>query len=80
MGEFGLDVHDALDVEAERGRLQREMTRVQEEIDKLWKKINSRDFVSRAPSEIVEETRSRHRELLEKHHKLESSLQHLPLP
>ncbi len=77
-GEFGLDVHDALNVEYERERLQKEMARVTDEIDKLWKKINSEDFLSRAPEEVVMENRTRHSELIEKFNKLESNFNHLP--
>jgi valyl-tRNA synthetase len=79
LGEFGLDVHDAIDVAAERDRLQKEMVRVDEEIDKVWKKINSPEFVSRAPEEVVSEIRTRHEELIEKLRKLKSNLGHLPL-
>jgi valyl-tRNA synthetase len=55
------------------------MARVREEIDKVWQKINSREFVSRAPEEVVADNRTRHEELTEKLRKLESSLGHLPL-
>ena len=79
LGEFGLDVHDALNVEAERERLQKEMARVREEIDRVWNKINSQDFIARAPEDIVADNRARHSELLDKLQKLESNLNHLPL-
>ena len=79
LGEFGLDVHDAINVESERDRLHKEMSRVKLDIDKVWEKINSQDFISRAPEEVVAESRARHQELLEKLHKLESNLSHLPL-
>lgn len=79
LGEFGLDVHDAINIAAERERLNKEAIRVREEIDKVLKKINSKDFVSRAPEDVVLENRERHSELLEKLRKLESNLGHLPL-
>jgi valyl-tRNA synthetase len=78
LGEFGLDVQDAINAEAERERLNKEMVRVKDEIDKVREKINSQDFVSRAPEEVVSENRTRHNELLEKLRKLESNLSHLP--
>jgi valyl-tRNA synthetase len=80
LGDFGLDVQDAIDVKSERERLEKEMARVKGEIDKIWKKINSREFLSRAPEEVVMENRTRYSELLEKLHKLESNLNQLPLP
>jgi valyl-tRNA synthetase len=79
LGEFGLDVQDALNIESERERLQKEMERVASEIDKVWKKMNSREFLSRAPEEVVTEIRTRHSGLIERLHKLESNLHHLPL-
>jgi valyl-tRNA synthetase len=79
LGEFGLDIHDALNIGNERERLQKDITRTGDEIDKVLKKLNSPEFVSRAPEEIVVEIRSRHDELCEKLRKLESNLNHLPI-
>jgi valyl-tRNA synthetase len=79
LGEFGLDVHDALNIEAERDRLQKEIARIKDEIDKLMRKINSQEFLSRAPEEVVAENRTRHGELLERYRKLEANLSRLPL-
>ncbi len=79
LGEFGLDVHDAINLKSERERLQKEMARVKEEIDKLLKKLNNQDFLARAPEEIIVENRARHNELLERFHKLESNINNLPL-
>jgi valyl-tRNA synthetase len=78
LGEFGLDVHDAINIESERDRLNKEMARVKDEMDKVWRKISSPDFLSRAPEEIVQENQSRHEELRERFRKLESNLNHLP--
>jgi valyl-tRNA synthetase len=79
LGEFGLDVQDAINVDSERLRLQKEIERVKKEIDKVWKKLNSQEFLSRAPQNIVSENRTRHKELLERYQKLDSNLNHLPL-
>ncbi len=79
IGGFGLDIQDAVDVNAERERLQKEISRLGKEIDKVWKKLNSQEFLARAPQEIVIENRTRHSELLEKYQKLEANLKHLPI-
>jgi valyl-tRNA synthetase len=79
LGEFGLDVHDAINVESERARLQKEIARTREEIDKLWSKLNSPDFLARAPEDVVNESRARHSELSEKLRKIETNLSHLPV-
>jgi valyl-tRNA synthetase len=78
LGEFGLDVHGAINVESERDRMNKEMVRVQGEIEKILQKLNSQDFISRAPEEIVLEIRNRHEEMRERLRKLESNLTHLP--
>jgi valyl-tRNA synthetase len=78
MGEFGIDIHGAIDVGKERARLQKEITRAKDDIDKVWNKINSPEFAARAPEAVVLENRTRHGELCEKLRKLESNLGHLP--
>jgi valyl-tRNA synthetase len=78
LGEFGLDIQGAIDIKSERERLQKELVRVTAEIDKILKKINSHEFISRAPREIVLENRNRHEELVERYKKIESNLSHLP--
>jgi valyl-tRNA synthetase len=79
LGEFGLDVQDAINIQAERERLKKEAIRIESEIEKILKKINSQDFLARAPEEIVAENRERHQELVERLHKIESNLSHLPV-
>jgi valyl-tRNA synthetase len=79
LGEFGLDVRDAIDVRSERDRLQKELQRVKADIDKILSKLNSDDFIARAPEDVVAENRTRHAELVERSRKLESNLKQLPL-
>jgi valyl-tRNA synthetase len=79
LGEFGLDVHDAINLKAESERLQKEMARVKEEIEKSLKKLNSEEFLARAPEEIIMEIRARYNESIERFQKLESNLKNLPL-
>ncbi len=78
LGEFGLEVFDAINLEAERGRLEKNLVRLQSEVEKINKKLNSQEFVSRAPEEVIADNRARHAELLKKLQKLESNLNHLP--
>ncbi len=77
-GEFGLDLEGAIDFKVERERLQKEMARVKGEIQKIVKKLNSHEFMDRAPEEVVTESRARHADLLEKFGHLESNLNQLP--
>jgi valyl-tRNA synthetase len=79
LGEFGLDVHDAINIAAERERMLKEVGKVKDEIGKILGKLNRPDFVERAPEAIVAENRARHDELLDRQRKLESNLARLPL-
>jgi valyl-tRNA synthetase len=79
LGEFGLDVHDAINLRSENERLQKELARVKEEIEKILKKLNNEEFMARAPEEVISENRARHAELFERSHKLESNIKALPL-
>jgi valyl-tRNA synthetase len=79
LGEFGLDVRDAINVASERDRMQKEIGKVTEELEKIAIKLNSPDFVSRAPEDVVSEKRARYDELLEKQRKIEANLSRLPL-
>jgi valyl-tRNA synthetase len=77
LGGFGIDVRGAIDIGAERARIEKEMTKLKTEIDRVFKKISSLEFISRAPKEIVEENRTRCDEMTDKYRKLENSLNRL---
>jgi valyl-tRNA synthetase len=77
MGSFGIDVRGAIDIGAERARIEKEIEKLKTEIDKVLKKISSHEFVARAPKEIVEENRARYDEMTEKYRKLEINLKRL---
>jgi valyl-tRNA synthetase len=77
MGSFGIDVRGAIDIGAERARIEKEMAKLEGDIDKVLKKISSHEFVARAPKEIVEENRARYDEMTEKYRKLEINLKRL---
>ena len=50
------------DLAAETGRLEREIQKLGEEIGKIDAKLCNRNFVARAPEEVVEEQRERRRQ------------------
>jgi valyl-tRNA synthetase len=77
-GEFGLDLQGAVDFQAQRIRIRKEIGEVRSEIDKILKKINSHEFRARAPEEVVAENRERHAQLAGRLEKLESNLNQLP--
>jgi len=79
LGEFGLDLQGAIDYRAERERLQKELERIKADIEKILKKINSQEFMARAPEAVVQENKTRHAELIERMERVESNLAKLPL-
>jgi valyl-tRNA synthetase len=78
LGEFGLDISGVVDYQAERDRIQKELARITADIDKILKKINSQEFLARAPESVVSENQARHAELLERFRKLSANLSQLP--
>ncbi len=68
-----------IDVESERGRLQKDMTRKQQEIDKLTKQLSNTHFVERAPAEVVAKERDRLEDLNVSMAMLEEQFQRLNL-
>ncbi len=78
LGEFGLDLKGVMDYAAERERLQKEMDRIKGEIDRLLKKLNSHEFIARAPETVVAENKARHTELVERLGRLEANMMQIP--
>ncbi|MEP6502507.1 MAG: class I tRNA ligase family protein, partial [Betaproteobacteria bacterium] len=58
-GDVRLALHVEIDVEAERERLAKEITRLEGEIEKAHKQLGNENFVSRAKPEVVEQMRTR---------------------
>lgn len=56
---FALPLADVIDLDAERTRLHKESEKWATEIRKLEAKLGNKDFVERAPPEVVEEQRER---------------------
>ena len=78
LGEFGLDVQGAIDVAEETERLQKENARIKEQMEKIEKKLNNSEFMSRAPEKIISDNESRYAELKDRYLKIQSNLKNLP--
>ena len=70
-----LVVSDALDIEAEKARLSKEIAKIDKEIETIIKKLGNEKFVSRAPAEVVEEQKQRLADYLEKKEKFSGALE-----
>jgi valyl-tRNA synthetase len=56
---FGLSFVSEIDVEKERERLDRELRKIAEDIEKINKKLTNEKFIQKAPEKVVLENRKR---------------------
>ena len=66
-----------LDVSAERERLQKEARKLKGDLERTENKLGNRDFLSRAPKEVVEKEKARQAEMGRMLAKIEESLKQL---
>ena len=57
-----LPLADAIDINVEKARLQREIAKIEAEIAKFDQKLANKNFTDKAPAEVVEEQRTRRTE------------------
>ena len=57
--EMSLDLSELIDVEAERARLARELARLEDEVARSEAKLSNDQFVSKAPSHVVDKEREK---------------------
>ncbi|MGB8275175.1 MAG: class I tRNA ligase family protein, partial [Alphaproteobacteria bacterium] len=69
-----LPLADVIDVREERARLNREIAKLEGEIEKLDKKLANQGFLAKAPPEVVEEQRERRTEAAQAKAKLDAAL------
>jgi len=56
---YALPIADVIDLDAEKARLGKVIAKLEQEIDKLDKKLNNQNFIAKAPEEVVEEQKER---------------------
>ena len=57
--EVTLDTHGAVDVEAERKRLEKDLAKANKELEQTGKKLGNENFLSKAPEEVVNKIKDR---------------------
>ena len=72
-----LPVSDVIDLDLERARLNKEISLLDTEILKFDKKLSDKEFLSKAPAEVIEIQRERKNTAFEKKVKLTESLERL---
>ncbi|MGH1480746.1 MAG: valine--tRNA ligase [Geminicoccales bacterium] len=71
---YALPLADVIDLEQERQRLDKELTKAQTDLDKIEKKLSNPQFLDRAPPEVIEEQRSRRVDIEQNREKLNAAL------
>jgi hypothetical protein len=66
-----------IDFAAERARLENELTKIADEIARIDQKLGNRNFIERAPEEVVEEQRERREEAENRKAKVEKAIEQL---
>jgi valyl-tRNA synthetase len=66
-----------VDLAAERARLEKELKKVADDIDRVDKKLGNADFMARAPEEVVDEQREKRAEAEDRHAKIVEALERL---
>jgi valyl-tRNA synthetase len=70
--ELRVGLAGAIDLAAERARIAKELSKVEQDLAGIERKLSNPSFVERAPAEVVEKDRARSEELREKRRKLEA--------
>jgi valyl-tRNA synthetase len=74
---FVLPLAGVIDLDAERGRLKKDIAKETVEIDKIDKKLSNEQFLAKAAEEVIEEQRSRRAEAEDRRARLTEALSRL---
>lgn len=75
--EVTLDTHGAVDVEAERKRLEKDLAKANKELEQTGKKLGNENFLSKAPEEVVNKIKERQQVACEEVERITSRLEGL---
>ena len=73
--EIYVPLEGLIDVEVERTRLTRELKKIQEDVVRLEAKLAQRDFLERAPEDVIEKEQAKYQGLRERVGKLSHALE-----
>jgi valyl-tRNA synthetase len=70
-----VSLKDIIDLALEQERLNKEITKIMKELNGVQGKLGNRDFLQKAPDEVIEKVRQKEARLEEKRHKLQENLE-----
>jgi len=73
-GEIYLPLAGIIDIDKEKGLLEKRLKNINDEISRIDKKLSNMDFVEKAPQEVVLKEKEKHRELMDQKERIESNL------
>ncbi len=80
LADFALILDEVVDEGADRQRLNQQISRSEENVQRLQKQLENSDFVNKAPEPVVAAARERHAEAVEQLEKLQEKLDGLSQP
>src|SRR5699024_10343905 len=75
--EIFLPLEGLIDIDKELERLEKELDKWTQEVDRVKKKLSNEGFVNKAPEALVESERQKERDYLEKQEKVKARLEEL---
>ncbi|MEC1759119.1 valine--tRNA ligase [Schinkia azotoformans] len=75
--ELSLPLEGLINIDEEIARLQKELEKLNAEVDRVQKKLSNEKFVGKAPANVVEEERKKEQDYLEKRAVVEARIQEL---
>ena len=63
-----------IDTEAEKNRLNKELSNINNEIDQISKRLNNKMFIDKAPSKVVEEVKNKQKIFNQRKAEIEKAL------
>src|SRR5690606_22058418 len=74
---FAMPLAGVIDIDAERQRLEKEIGKIDDETEKIDRKLGNPQFVAKAPPEVIEEQRTRRDDAMLRREKLGAALKRL---
>ena len=75
--EVYLPLEGMIDIDRERERLRKELTKVEEELERVRSKLSNGDFISKAKPEVIEREKTRKDDLSKRHSRLSENIRGL---
>ncbi len=72
--EIFIPLKDLIDIDREKARLEKEISRISTELEKIDRKLKNESFISKAPADIIEKERNKRSEYNDILEKLENNL------